>query len=162
MGIVCQLFLCCVFKMVPWQSQSFSALPLWNCKPITITTIFLFSLGVLSGNRRFQSVHSLLFWRLLHSKLALLQTQTERWTDIQPLSNILKCKWKELLYIKSWFKPIYSCYWKKTQAVWNTTVGLGFQDSEDWLYRRYQWFHLVFGEPVNITVYGFGLILQRN
>lgn len=147
--------------MVPWQSQSFSALPLWNCRPISITTIFLFSLGVLSGNRRFQSIHSLLFWRLLHSKLALLQTQTERWTDIQPLSNILKCKWKELLYIKSWLKPIYSCYWGNTSCLKHNSW-LGFQDSEDWLYHRCQWFHLVFRELVNITIYGFWLILQCN
>lgn len=97
------------------ESQSFSVLPLWNYMQVGITAIPFLSSGVLSGNRRFHSIHSLLFWRLLHSKLALLQTQTERWTEIQPLSNILKCKWKELLYIKSWFKPMYSCCWKNTK-----------------------------------------------
>lgn len=105
------------FPMLKWclvcmESHSFSVLPLWNYMQVNINTISLFSLGALSGNRRFQHMHSLLFWRLFHSKLALLQTQTERWTEIQPLSNIFKCKWRELLCIKSWCKPMYSCCWK--------------------------------------------------
>lgn len=146
------------------ESQSFSVLPLWNYMQVSVTTVSLFSLGVLSGNRRFQNIYSLLFWRLLHSKLALLQTQTERWTEIQPLSNILKCKWKELLYIKSWFKPMYSCCWKYTSCLKHNTW-FGFPGERRLIVPRMSMVPLGLwgtGDPLKITIYGFWLTLQCN
>lgn len=52
--------------------------------------------GVLFGNRRFQSIHSL-YWRLLRSRYILLQTNLGLKYS---LSNILKCKLKSYCILK--------------------------------------------------------------
>lgn len=130
---------------MPWQSQSFSVL--WNCVQLSITTISLFSLGVLSGNRRFQSIHSLLFWRLLHSNLLFYKHKL----NVGLIYSLCQIFWnvnvKSYCILKVGLSQFIAAV-GKTQAVWNTTLDLGFQDSEDWLYHRCLWLHLVFGELV--------------
>lgn len=104
--------------MVPWQSQSFSALPLWNCIPISITTTFLFSLGVLSGNRRFQPF-------ILEAFALQMCSSTNTKLNVGLIYSLCQIFWnvneKSYCILKVGLSQFIAAI-GETQAVWNTTA----------------------------------------